>query len=365
MSVRRLAGSFLPIAVISGFYLAAPLSSRAQAWLPPKGEGSFSFAYNNAFSRDHVNFRGNRFDVGHTEWHNLTQYVEYGLTDKIALDLSLPLTYSIYRGKAPHPNVNHTDDGNYHGSFSDFRFNVRYNLRRHPLVITPFIGTTLPSHNYETWAHSAIGTDVRGVAFGVDVGRVLDPVLPRAFFQAQASYAVVEHIAGYRPNRSQFNGELGYFVTRRLALTALQNLTVTYSGCLFPGGSGTKDDCLGVSRERTTNHDRIFKGNFLNLGGGFSLALSDSWGLFGSAQTTVWGRNGHALNHGFVFGFSRTFRTWRARPKTASLFERKLKSKFCASCGTIWCPLPNRRKDSLADRKSDPRPPTAALRPGA
>ncbi len=340
MSTRGIASSFLYLAAVFASCLAAPLPSHAQAWLPPKGEGSYSVAYQNNFSRDHFDWQGNRFDAGHVQMHNLIQYVEYGLTDKIALDLSVPLTRSIYRGEFPHENPNHTDDGKYHASFSDFRFNVRYNLRRHPLVITPFIGTMVPSHSYETFAHSAIGKDLRGLVFGANFGRVLDPVLPRAFFQAQVSYAVVERIVGSRPSRSQFNNEFGYFVSRRLALTALQSLQITYSGMRFPIDY---DDFTGP---RWINHDRISKDSFLNLGGGFSLALSNSWALFGSVQTSVWGHNGHAVNHGIVFGFSRTFRTWRAPPKTASAFDEKLKSKLCASCGTIWCPLSHRRKHS-------------------
>lgn len=300
---------FLPIAVLCGFCLAAPLPSRAQAWVPPKGEGSFSFGYQNGLTRDHVDFGGKWVEDGTNKWHGIVQFVEYGLTDKIALDLSLPFYRGVYHGPTPHAG-NNTDDGTYHGAFQDFRFNVRYNIRRNPLMITPFVGMTLPSHNYEFHAHSAVGKKMREVAMGANLGRVLDPLIPRTYFQEQISYVVSQRIAGYRPNRSQVMGEFGVFVTRRLSLQFLHSLQLTHSGCDWNYGlSGpTSDDC-GATVERELNHDKIVKSSFLNLGGGFSLALSDSWSLFGSMQRTAWMRNGHVLNRGFTFGFTRSFRT--------------------------------------------------------
>ena len=315
MSARGPWGSFLAIAVICGFYLAAPFPSRAQAWLPPKGEGSFSFAYQTGITRDHADFGGKRVDDGRNKWHGMVQYVEYGLTDKIALDLSIPFYSGVYNGPTPHPN-NNTDDGTYHGAFQDFRFNVRYNIRRNPLMITPFVGTALPSHNYEFHAHSAVGKRMREVAFGANLGRALDPLLPRAYFQEQISYVVSERVEGYRPNRTQVMGEFGVFVTRRLSLQFLHTLRITHSGCdfVYAGAGPSKDDCE-ATLVTSVNHDRIHRSNFLNLAGGFSLALSKSWSLFSSVGKTVWTHNSHALNPSFTFGFTRSFRTGPERAR--------------------------------------------------
>ena len=53
-----------------------------------------------------------------------------------------------------HPGTD-IDDGSYRTSFSDVRFAVRYNLVREGAVITPYIGSVVPSNNYAYYGHAA------------------------------------------------------------------------------------------------------------------------------------------------------------------------------------------------------------------
>jgi len=101
----------------------------AQAWVPEKGEGTATLTLQDNFVKDHLGSGGQRFDVGHIRTFIAFQDIDYGITDKLALDVSVPFVLSKYYGPKPHQLP--VDDGKYHGNFQDVRLNLRYNLRAH------------------------------------------------------------------------------------------------------------------------------------------------------------------------------------------------------------------------------------------
>ncbi len=295
---------------VFAFLIILPVSGFGQAWVPEKGAGSLSISYQNLFIRNHLDSQGRRLNRGHIWADGMSQDFEYGLTHKIALNLSLPYITAKYKGAFPHLNQGNTDDGNYHGTFQDFRFGLRYKLRMRPLVITPFVEELIPSHSYEIFAHTAVGLGLREFRVGTNLGRRLDPILPKAYFQTQYSYAVVKSIFDIRPNRSRVNSEFGYFLTKRLSLSALESLQITHSGLRFP------EDFPKAIQTPTNpiwhHHDQLSKENFLNLGLGGSFSVTESVEFFATALTTVWGENGvMALHRGLSFGVNWNFRTRR------------------------------------------------------
>jgi len=127
-------------------YLAAPFDASAQAWLPPKGELSISSLYQNVFIREHAFSNGALADVGHI-WSNTAMMdVTYGVTDNFAERIGIPFVEAKYKGPTPHKSPTNPliDYGAYHGGFQDFNINLRYNIRRRPLVITPFLRRSSP-----------------------------------------------------------------------------------------------------------------------------------------------------------------------------------------------------------------------------
>src|SRR5881394_1323736 len=158
-----------------------------QAWVPPKGEGEMALSYQNLFTKEHFNGDGSRHD--------------YGATDKLAVSLSVPYGFGKYDG--PFPHLLPIDNGDYHGALQDLHIGVRYNIGTHPFVFTPFLAIAFPSHHYEHFAHSAVGTDLWEVQMGINAGRRLDPLLPNAYVQLRYSYALVQRVIGIRPNRSR------------------------------------------------------------------------------------------------------------------------------------------------------------------
>ncbi len=141
--------------------------------------------------------------------------------------------------------------------------------------------------------------------FGVNLGRRLDPILPRAYFQTRYSYGIVPRTLGIRPNRSRLESELGYFVTKRLSLSAIEMLQISHSGLDFPQDFPSRTD------ERWRHHDQISRISLLNVGIGGAFAVTKSVEFFTSALTNVWGQNGHSLNRALTFGVNWNFRTRR------------------------------------------------------
>src|SRR5262245_49502506 len=145
--LRRVAG----LGALLG--LLASSSVYAQAWLAPKGEASFSFAYQYVYAGYHTTASGDELDLGKMRWQYLISDLDYAVTDRLTFRAGIPYVISRYSGNYPH--APDTDNGNWNGTFSDFRLEARYMAKAKGLVITPFLGVGLPSHDYETYAHSA------------------------------------------------------------------------------------------------------------------------------------------------------------------------------------------------------------------
>ena len=181
-------------------FLAIPSAVLAQAWLSPKGEGTVSLSYQNQFVADHVFENGDAHDIGHILSHALTLDVDYSITGNLAVRVALPFVAGKYYGPAPHQLP--MDNGIYHSSFQDFTTDVRYRLTKRRVAITPFFRAVIPSNSYTYFAHSAAGRDQREYHLGTNFGRRLNPLIPKAYVQAQYSYAFVERVLGIAPNRS-------------------------------------------------------------------------------------------------------------------------------------------------------------------
>src|ERR1700692_1371796 len=116
----------------------------AQAWLSPKGDGVVTILYQNDIERLHAFGDGRTKDRGHTYLDAVFVNTDFSLTDRLAVSVSLPYIAGRYVGVNPHLLVRGDpetevalDNGNYHGSLQDFRFNVRYALSQRALKITP------------------------------------------------------------------------------------------------------------------------------------------------------------------------------------------------------------------------------------
>jgi len=277
--------------------IASPQSAAAQAWLPGQGEGAVSMLYQDLFVKEHFLAGGGRVDRGHIRTHNVLFDVTYGLTDDLTVTFAVPLVRTRYSGTAPHPGS--LDDRTPHTGFQDLRFGARYKLYDGPVTITPFIGSSVPSHAYEYFAHAAYGTRVRELEIGSYVARMVGPALPGAFVQARYSYAFAQKIENVSHNRSSLDVEVGYFVRPTLRVFVLGAGQKTHGGIDTPDAGWR-----AMPANLAPHHDRIARLDMLDVGGGAQLSVTDSLDLFGSLVTTLAGRNAHALSRGITVGAS-------------------------------------------------------------
>jgi hypothetical protein len=280
--------------------IVLPANAWAQAWVPYKGEGSVAVLYQDMTVKDHFFGRGQRVDRGRIESDSLLVDVTYGITDRLSVTFGVPYIRAQYSGAAPHPTAQ--DDGRVHAGLQDVRFAMRYNLTRGPLVVTPFVGTNVPTHGYEYFAHASLGPRVRELEIGTYVGRLLSPMLSNAFVQARYSYSFAQEIVGVQHNRSNLDLEFGYFVTPTVRVFTLGVGHKTHGGIDVPD-AGWK----ALPIEQGPHHDRIGRIDLLDVGGGVQVSLTKSVDLFGSYMKSLAGRNTHALDRALMVGMSWSF----------------------------------------------------------
>jgi hypothetical protein len=300
------------------FEAGLPAHGFAQAWLPPKGEVSFSIGYGNVFVRDHTFANGDTFDDGHIRTITVGLSLSYGLSDRFAFDFAVPYVSSKYSGGDPHVALDGTtiDDGNYHGTFQDYQFALRFGALREPFLLTPYVAAVIPSHHYRYFAHSAVGHDLRKVLVGFFAARRLDPLLENGYVQLRYSYAFVQKVVGISQAQSTAELSLGYFVTSALGVRGLLSYGYTHGGLSLGNDEAEFEArfCDPVLRCDPTDpspywqhHDQIGREVYLNAGAGPTYRLTDSIDLFATYFTALVNRGGHKISHGLSFGVSFSF----------------------------------------------------------
>jgi hypothetical protein len=130
---------------------ALPDRSLAQAWLPPAGDGTLTITYQDTTARGELDREGEPYWVeGKTRTHTFAPEIEWGLSERVALNVTLPFIAARYRGDHAHGFDHHgapssLEDGTYHGGTQDFRLGVRYGLKRGTLAVAPFAEGVVPS----------------------------------------------------------------------------------------------------------------------------------------------------------------------------------------------------------------------------
>jgi len=287
--------------------LLATSSVPAQAWLAPKGEASFGAAYQNIYTRYHLFSEGEEFDGGRIRMNVAVFGLTYSFTDRLAASASVPYVSARYDGTRPHAAS--VDNGSYHSGFTDLRLDLRYNLWREPAVVTPFVSAIIPTRDYPTFAHAAPSSGLEQYLVGVSIGRRLDPILEAGFAQLRYSYAFAEEVLGVSHDRSNLDLEVGYFLTPSLGVSAIGSYQKTHGGIELPL-PGTPAAAAFQRTPYYVHHDQLAQSNFLNVGGIVSYALTGTVDVFAAYQSTVWGRNIHAVQPGLGFGLS-----WGFSPK--------------------------------------------------
>jgi hypothetical protein len=282
----------------------------AQVWQPPKGEGSFSITYQNVVFAGHFLDDGSRDPPGEdgSAARNIIAEWDYGLTNRVGVSLSLPYTWNKYTGTSPPVQPSALDDRRYHGTFLDFRLQTAINLTQKPLVITPIFALVVPSHNYPLIGEAAPGRGMNEFWVGIGVGRLLAPVLPRAYVQARYVYAVVERVLNIGTNRSNVDWAAGYFISPRLSVTGSGGWQRTHGGLIFD-----EIDAAEINDPiKFYNHDRLVRANYLHAGVGGTISISPTLDLEASMTRFISGSSTH-YGWATTVGLTWNFQTSRSR----------------------------------------------------
>jgi hypothetical protein len=323
------------VAIVAAAVLLVPSSLQAQAFLPAQGEGAVSVLFQDQFFKFH-RIPTEIDDIGPISARSLLIDVTYGLTDKVAVSIGLPWVATRYTGPRPHPvslepgaPINPIDDGTWHSTAQDFRFDVRYNVTRNLMnkgvVFTPFVGSIVPSHDYPYFVHAGFGRDLREVQVGASVAKLFERGVPGLLVQGRYGYGFVEQVVDISHNRSQASLEAAYFLTPKLRLLALAAGQITHGGIDFYGAASR----LLLAPDVFAHHDQIQRENMLQLGAGASFSLSESIDVFGSWMRAVAQRNGHELNRGISVGMSWGFTTAHAKKSVTTAADNSLARCLC------------------------------------
>jgi len=278
---------------------AATLSAspvRAQAWLPAAGQGAVAVVFQHIAISRHLQADGTTLHLGEIDSHNMMIDVTYGLSDKVAIGVGAPYISTEYTGDQPHPH-SQLDGGYRHGMLQDFRTSVRYSLITGRTAVTPFAGVIIPSHRYDYYGHAAGGRRLAELQLGLSAGRVMSSVLPGLFVQGRYSYGFTQRPLGRYHDRSNFDAEIGYFITSRFRIFGLTTAEYTHGGLpLMQGTALTSAELL--------HHDQISRTRFIDVGGGGQFSVTRRLDVFGSFMRTTLGYSAHAIDRGISVGVS-------------------------------------------------------------
>ncbi len=325
--------SFKLLSSLSALFVSFPCCLFSQAWLSPKDQGTVTLLYQYGFDRYHAMSQGEAVDRGHTSLQALMVDVDYSLTDRLAVRLGLPYIKGKYSGSQPHllvrgqpDTVVALDDGRYHGGLQDVRFDVRYNVSRKKLMVTPFFQASVPSHSYPTLGHGAVGTDQREYRIGVNLGGRLNPFLPKAYVQGRYAFGMVEQVAHIAPKRSYAEFQFGYVLSRHVSIQASTVWNHSHNGIDFINSVFPNN----LTDEQYLNHDRISRLNLLDVGSSASYAITQKTNLFVGWGRSIWGTNTHLRALVLTVGVTKSFAA-RSREEKASVLP-SMESKKALVC---------------------------------
>lgn len=293
----------------------------AQAWAPEKGEITTSTSYEYIAFKGHFQSDGSRTPEAAARSRSFLFDADYGVTDRLALTVSLPIVSSRYASTNPPSDVllalfkqavqavgpdyykhDFLDDLHYHTTLQDLRINTRYNLLSRPVVLTPFTGFETPSHDYAYVGESAPGRNLKEFQFGTDIARRLNPFVRRVYATGQISFTLPESALSIRTDRTNLALEMEYLLNHKIAFRAFGHWQHTFNGLHFPADLTTP--------ERVLTHERLLKANYWHLGGGMSYALTPYTEVSADGVTFLSGSDTH-YGSGIAIRISHTL-----KPKT-------------------------------------------------
>ena len=170
-------------------------------------------------------------------------------------------------------------------------------------MVTPFLEVVIPTHHYVTFGHSAPGRYLREYHVGADVGRLLNPILPHAYFDLRYTYSFVQNLDNMNIDRINGDLEVGYFLNPSISIRGLGAVQKTLGGLESP---------VSPDNPLFPDHDRLERGHYSRIGGGVTFSLPRNLDLYILVVSTLSGKNVQAFTAPAV-GISWNFQSRKAR----------------------------------------------------
>jgi hypothetical protein len=170
-------------------------------------------------------------------------------------------------------------------------------------VVTPFIGGVIPTGDYETFAHVAVGSGLYQVPLGFYLGRSLGSQPKRGFVQASYAYWIVEDHEDHGLDRSTASLDLGWFLGRRWTLRGTGGWMRTHGGI----------DWTAIDTEGEFHaHDAYANADHWSAGASLTFLFTPAWDLTLGHNRILEGENTHELNATYLAASVR-FGSWGPR----------------------------------------------------
>jgi hypothetical protein len=309
----RLTFTLAPLTLAALAATATPLW--AQAWVPPAGLGSLTFAIQTINNTGHIDTDGVFLQIGRSVNTRIDIEADYALTDRLSLSAGIPFVLARYTDPEPYgppiPFPPRDDCRCWQSAWQDFGVTARYNVINGAFALTPSISVGVPSHDYEFRGEAVVGQRLKEVRITVDAGQRLGAISPRLYVQGRYSYAFVERVIDIPNDRSNVTVEGGFLITRRLAVRGLLLWQRVHGGLRFGGSDSSALPFPGDvnTPERMFEHDRLLRDNNLRLGAGTTYSMRQM-DVFASYVEFVRGTDSHS-GRAFTAGVSWPFELGR------------------------------------------------------
>jgi hypothetical protein len=269
------------------------------AWVDPAGSLGLSLDYTYSSSDKILAESGtDSAPVDPVQNHNFALSAEYVPIDKLAVELTIPMTSVRYSGdpeEGGFPRHGRYDDGSFHTTLTDLRLIARYSVLSGRLfALAPYLGVNFPLVEYETVGYAGVGRGLRQLPIGLAAGSFITDSL---FAHANYEFTLSEkYDTGFDQtevgqNRSDVNLLIGYFFfDGRLQVNAAGTYRVTHGGIDFAEADMVESPVL------YTFHDPLLAESFMLAGGGASFQITDTLSVDALFRLFVTGEMTRNLN---------------------------------------------------------------------
>lgn len=279
--------SICSVAVALAAGLFAVTSASAQAWVPQTNSGFFDITYartsanHHLFSQNVTGETGGNSLGGFEEYSNIAIFSgDYGITEHLAVRGDLAYVSAKYVGDDS--GESGADDGEYHGTVTDFHAEFRYAVNHKNFAFTPFAGVVIPTHQYETVGHAAPGRGLWQLPVGFGLGYVWPHEIHTTYIQARYAYAFLRH-EGNDLARSNAIVEAGTNLARWCSLRAVIGGERTHGGIDWATAE--------FDEEVFEAHDAEASSQSVSAAAGLSFAVNRTMTLSASYSQILGGAN--------------------------------------------------------------------------